>query len=164
MITIPAIPKNQAPWDFECSGYGPKFIKQIIPQICKVVLFHEKITKKDLNLELILKTPDQIAIFNEKYLQKQGPTDVISFPIETDIETIKNNTPPTLGSILFCWTIIKQNAQKNEKDEIKHLAHIVVHGMLHLLGHEHEVDYQKMQAKEVAILKRMGVEPPYLEK
>lgn len=161
MLTIPSIPKGYGPWNFKCQGPGSKLIKNLIEIICELTLVFEKIKNKNIQIDLILKTPEEMAKINKQFMDKDYPTDTISIPIDKISENF--DTPILLGTIFFCWPVIKEDAQKLEKDEQAHLAHIIVHSMLHLLGFEHETQKgkQSMEAKEIIILSKLGVPSPY---
>ncbi len=161
MLTIPSIPKGFGPWNFKCQGKSPKTIKSIIEEICKVTLVHSKVKKSEVYLDIFLKTESEMAELNQKLMKKEGPCDTISLPI--DNETLKNPEPTLLGTIILCWPVIKADADKMGRNEIAHLAHIVVHSMLHLLGYEHETQEQtqSMEAREIFLLSKLGVPSPY---
>lgn len=164
MLTIPALPSGYGPWAFKCHGPGTKLIKGIIEELIKTVLVHEKIKKSEIYIDILLKNKEDIAPLHKKFLGKDGPTDVIS--VEIDNESIKEKTIPTmLGTLIFCWQVIKEDAQELNRDEFHHLAHIVVHGTLHLLGYDHTTptQQQSMEAKEILILSKLGVPSPYID-
>jgi len=161
VITIPVIPKGFGPWDFKCMGIGPKTIKSVIEELCKITLVHSKIRKKEVYIDLFLKTTEDMAVLNQKLMKKEGPCDTISLPV--DNASLANEEPTLLGTIFLCWPVIKADAEYLKRHNMAHLAHIVVHSMLHLLGYEHELpeQAQSMEAREVFILSKLGVSSPY---
>jgi probable rRNA maturation factor len=161
MLTIPSIPKNYGPWNFKCQGPGPKFIKYTIEEICKFTLVYQKIKKSEVYIDIYLKSEENMAKLNKKFLHKIGPCDTISVPI--DNQSLKDPSPTLLGMIFLCLPIIKEDAIYLKRHEIAHLAHIVIHSTLHLLGftHENEQDSQSMEAKEKLILAKLGIPAPY---
>lgn len=99
------------------------------------------------------------ADLNQRYRLNSGPTNVLSFPFET---------PPqmrsvSLGDVVLCAPVIAREAREQHKAALAHWAHMVVHGMLHLQGYEHETDAQAqvMEALEAEILKVLGYPDPY---
>ncbi len=89
-------------------------------------------------------TEAEIAELNATYMEKQGPTDVISFPISWDLE-LTEDVPRILGEIFICPTIADKNAKKNlggiHRGTIEdELALLLVHGVLHISGMDHEQD------------------------
>lgn len=101
----------------------------------------------------------EMAQLNGQYRNKPYPTNILSFP---------SNLPPNiskgwLGDLVLCAPIIALEAVQQDKTIDAHWAHIVVHGILHLLGHDHEeeVEAQEMEALEEKILQQLGFEDPY---
>ena len=91
---------------------------------------------------------------NDTYRGKNKPTNVLSFPYEDD---------PLMGDIVFCPSVILKEARAQGKTVTAHMAHLVIHGMLHLLGYDHEndEDAEEMEALETDILKGLGISDPY---
>jgi len=105
------------------------------------------LTNKDI--EVILTTNEEIQKINKKYRNIDKPTDVLSFPLEN-----LPNTP--LGSIIISVDMAKEYAKLYKhsiEDEIKLLF---LHGLLHLLGYDHEID-EKMRQKEKEIIKKLNL-------
>ena len=101
---------------------------------------------------------------NKRYCDKDGATNVLSFP--ADKETIVNlppDFPQLLGDIVICGPIVEREAAVQRKEIESHWAHLVVHGTLHLLGHDHEEagEAEEMEAIETRILGKHGVANPY---
>ncbi|NLD54288.1 MAG: rRNA maturation RNase YbeY [Burkholderiaceae bacterium] len=92
---------------------------------------------------------------NRHYRDKDRPTNVLTFPYESE--------PVTRADIVVCLPVVRAEALAQRKREIDHLAHLVVHGVLHAQGHDHEREPQAshMEAREVAILHRFGIADPY---
>jgi probable rRNA maturation factor len=103
----------------------------------------------------------EITELNVRYRHKQGPTNVLSFPFDMPEEA--KDEIPTLGDIVICADIVKQEAKAQGKSEEAHWAHLVVHGTLHLLGYDHEMkaDAALMEAQEIRILSKLGFKNPY---
>ena len=96
---------------------------------------------------------------NRKYRHKDYATNVLSFPYETE--------PVTVGDLVICSTVVEREAQAQGKSTLTHYAHLVVHGMLHLQGYDHEAGPReacRMEDKEREILASLGFPDPYLEK
>jgi probable rRNA maturation factor len=93
---------------------------------------------------------------NSHFRNKDKATNVLTFPYELS----KNHV---VADIIFCWPVIKQEAKEQGKAPKAHLAHLIIHGCLHAQGldHEHEKEAQKMEAREVALLKSLGFSDPY---
>jgi probable rRNA maturation factor len=102
---------------------------------------------------------------NATYRGKEKPTNVLSFPAQLDEQTIRHTELELLGDIVICSTVVADEAEQQNKRFTDHLAHMVIHGMLHLYGYDHqnENDAQQMEAIEREILDHFGVDDPYQE-
>ena len=91
---------------------------------------------------------------NRDFRHKDKPTNVLSFPM---------GEPDYLGDIVICAPVVAAEAKEQGKAPRAHWAHMVVHGMLHLLGHDHIADdeAEKMEALERKLLARLGFPDPY---
>lgn len=100
---------------------------------------------------------------NRAYRGKDAPTNVLSFPIADPAMPGPAGSPVLLGDVVLAFETVVREAAEQHKPLPDHLRHLVVHGVLHLLGfdHESEADAAVMEAREVEILKRLGVPPPY---
>ena len=93
---------------------------------------------------------------NREYRDKDYATNVLSFPYETE--------PVVLGDLVICAPVVAREAAEQGKTLEAHYAHLIVHGMLHLQGYDHETgedDAQRMEDKERAILASSGFDDPY---
>lgn len=110
--------------------------------------------------ELTIRITDvaEITELNQTYRHKNKPTNVLSFPLEEI-----HNEVPLIGDIVICADVVNQEAHEQNKTLDAHWAHMVVHGVLHLLGHDHEKDHDAdiMEALEIQILQSLGFANPY---
>ena len=101
----------------------------------------------------------EMAELNEAHRGKQGPTDVLSFTID-DGEAVEGSAGSVvlLGDIVICPAVAAANAREHEVSLEAELELLVVHGCLHLLGWDHEVDAEAeaMEAREAEHLGRFG--------
>ena len=99
------------------------------------------------------------AQLNRTYRGRAGPTNVLSFPFEAP----PGVQSPLLGDLVICAPVVAREATEQGKPSAAHWAHLVVHGVLHLLGHDHvePVEAQAMEAAETTILARLGIPDPY---
>jgi probable rRNA maturation factor len=113
--------------------------------------------------ELVIRIVDEAEMtqFNEQYRDKKGSTNILSFPFEVP-EGVDSNL---LGDILVCAPVVEKEAQQQHKERDNHWAHIIVHGVLHLLGYDHvdDQDAEEMEALEIKILKKIKIKNPYEE-
>jgi len=116
--------------------------------------------------EIVVRIVDEqeIAELNACYRHKQGPTNILSFPFEMPegIDGIELNL---LGDLVICAAIVEKEAREQGKQLAHHWAHIVVHGVLHLLGYDHidDDEAELMESREIAILKQLNINNPYDE-
>ena len=115
--------------------------------------------------EIVIRIVDreESAQLNERYRHKQGPTNIISFPFEIP-EGVDKNEVNLLGDLVICAPVVEDEAIAQHKTAEHHWAHIIVHGVLHLLGYDHIDDDQAelMENKEIAILEKLQINNPYL--
>ncbi len=99
---------------------------------------------------------------NRAYRGKDKPTNVLSFAA-LDEARPKPGTPWLLGDVVLASGVIAREAKEQAKSLEQHLSHMAVHGMLHLLGYDHEDhdDAEEMEALEIAALAGMGIANPY---
>lgn len=103
---------------------------------------------------------DQIADYNQRFMQRQGPTDVLAFPVEqltpgTYPKPLPHEPPLTLGDVVIAPSVVRRQAPDTFDDE---LALMVVHGLLHLLGYDHmnDRDAERMEQRERTLLAKVG--------
>lgn len=99
---------------------------------------------------------------NERYRHKKGPTNVLSFPYG---EADHPLSPPLLGDIVICAPLVAAEADAQGKPLEAHWAHLTVHGVLHLLGYDHQSPDQArvMESLETRLLQGMGYPDPYAD-
>ncbi len=116
------------------------------------------------NIELCIRIIDEkeSARLNKIFRGKDYPTNILSFPYESD--TLSEESTPLIGDLAICAAIIEQEAKTQQTELPAHWAHIVIHGCLHLLGYDHQTEKhaKKMENLEAEILKKIGYDDPYL--
>ncbi len=90
-----------------------------------------------VEVNIIVCSKDEIKKLNYKYRNIDKPTDVLSFPIESDINIIKTCKFNLLGDIFICDSIIKETAQKENRTLKREYSYMYLHSLLHLLGYDH---------------------------
>lgn len=98
---------------------------------------------------------------NRTYRGQDRPTNVLSFPAGQD--ALPEDAPCLLGDIVLAYATIAREAADQGKRPADHLSHLCVHGLLHLLGYDHETetDAVEMEALEVSILTELGIGDPF---
>ncbi len=99
------------------------------------------------------------AALNEQWRNRQGATNVLSFPATDE----KQFMPDLLGDVVICAPVVEREAQEQGKPLEAHWAHLVIHGLLHLLGYDHQDDVQAntMESMETGILATLNYPDPY---
>ncbi len=99
------------------------------------------------------------AALNESYRGRTGPTNVLSFPDQVPVEGDRM----LLGDVVICHPVAVREAGEQGKALDAHLTHLLVHGVLHLLGYDHEddADATRMEGLEVQLLGQLGIADPY---
>lgn len=114
--------------------------------------------------ELAVRLTDdaELKALNRQYRGKDRPTNVLSFP--GDPEDALPGEPVLLGDLALAYGTVAREASEQGKSLADHLAHLIVHGTLHVLGYDHETEEQaaEMEALEVRILSGFGIADPYL--
>ena len=98
---------------------------------------------------------------NREYRGRDKATNVLSFPLDAPAYVDSH----LLGDLVICAPLVRREAQEQGKSVEAHWAHLVVHGILHLLGMDHQADREarEMERLEVEILARLGIPDPYTE-
>lgn len=101
---------------------------------------------------------EESAALNSQYRHKQGPTNILSFPVP-----MESQQAGLLGDLAICAPVVTREAAEQQKPLQHHWAHLVVHGVLHLLGYDHEKpkDAKIMETLEIRILAGLGIKDPY---
>jgi len=130
-------------WSKSMTGYA-----ETISKWCRTALAGEK-----GSVTVVLADDAVLRQLNHTFRGKDNPTNVLSFAGEGD----------ELGDIVLAYETIKREAKEQKKSFTQHVAHLVVHGCLHLLGHDHEnaLEAKKMESREKVILARFGFPDPY---
>ncbi len=135
-------------------------IKKLSNKTIKCMSIYFK-TKIIFNLNLILSEKKMVSFLNRKYKNKYHDTDVLTF--------VSKITNKELGKIFYCdiffsIDIIEEYIKKNKLTLYEHFNHLLVHSILHINGYDHknQLQFKKMKSEEIKILKKMGIDNPYI--
>jgi len=111
-------------------------------------------------VSLVLADDDFVHTLNRDYRGKDNPTNVLSFENK---EKPPRGQPWLAGDIIVAYQTVKKEAKALKIPFLAHLAHLIVHGTLHLQGYDHlnERDAEKMESKEIKIMRGLGYPNPY---
>jgi probable rRNA maturation factor len=118
-------------------------------------------TSGELTLRIVDAT--EITQLNHQYRKQNKATNVLAFP--ANLPTDVSLEFPLLGDIIICPAVLQEECISLQIPLTMHWAHIVIHGVLHLLGYDHvqEEDAMVMQALEIELLAQLGFDSPYSE-
>ncbi|STX51525.1 metal-dependent hydrolase [Legionella busanensis] len=139
--------------------------KKPLPIVENILCDWVNLTLRELNetaeLTLRLVEIQEIAELNKNYRKKDKPTNVLAFPSNLPKEI--QLECPFLGDIVICPDVLEQESKEQEIELEAHWAHIVIHGVLHLLGYDHikEKEAHIMQQMEIKLLATLGYANPY---
>lgn len=139
----------------DISTRSPKW-PSLDDMIEKVALETLAIAKQKSPAELSIVLADDVFVqnLNHHYRGKDKPTNVLSFPAED---------PFMMGDVVLAYETVKKESTQHRRNFEHHVMHLIIHGILHLMGHDHESDNQaeEMESLEIRILRSFGVKNPY---
>ena len=140
----------------------PTGIRLLVRRCCHAVLDMEGFDS-DAEVSVSFVNNEQIAELNKKHMHREGPTDVLSFPLgENGIyDTNEETGAKMLGDIVISVEKAVAQAELYDHSLQREIGFLTVHSMLHLLGYDHEtggLDYVRMREKEETALTRLGLE------
>ncbi len=133
---------------------------------------HFGYSSEDWEVSLLACDDTRIATLNADFRDKDKATNVLSWPSEVRGAELDGGTPqapegpdPELGDIAISFDTCQREAQGSGKTMPDHVTHLLVHGLLHLLGYDHvrDLDATLMEGIETEILGKMGISDPYRE-
>ena len=156
-------------WENIINKSFEKKLKLIVEQIIKnnkVIGFKNK-----FSISILFTGDKKINQLNKKFRKINSPTNILSFPsMPIDINTnnfldLDCNSSIFLGDIVISSDTLIKEANNEKKIEGDHLIHLFIHGVLHLLGYDHETSYDAkiMETLEIKILKCLNINNPYKE-
>jgi len=115
--------------------------------------------KRPAEVNILVVGEDEGRAFNLQYRGRDYATNVLSFPYEP----LPRERTGLLGDLVICAPVVAREAAAQGKPPRHHWAHMTLHGVLHLLGHDHEddADAERMEALERRILASLGIPDPY---
>ena len=121
--------------------------------------FMQEFDVGDSELVVRLVSPIEIQTLNKEYRSKNQVTNVLSFSSDIPLEIGES----ILGDVVICVDVVREEAVLEDKTFPDHLSHMAIHGILHLLGYDHEdlTSANKMEEIEIEFLKKIGVNNPY---
>ena len=135
-------------------------------RLAEMVLDHQGYPDQT-EVTLMLVTDEDMAGYNERFMDRTGPTDVLAFPLETfeagsAPEWRTGDPPVTLGDVIIAPDYVGRQAREHGNEFTDEISLMVVHGILHLMGWDHgeDDDAERMEARERELLALVGVSRP----
>lgn len=118
----------------------------------------------DVSLAVRVVGKKEMQTLNARYRGKDEPTNVLSFPVDIPEPVLRDLDARPLGDIVICAPVVDAEAKQQGKPAGHHWAHLVVHGALHLIGHDHQDDEDaaEMEALEIRCLAALQIPDPYV--
>lgn len=120
-----------------------------------------------LTASLLFTVDEEVRVLNREWRTKDQPTNVLSFPMLTRAELLAltpQGGPEMLGDVALAFETCTREAAEKGVGLKDHAAHLIVHGLLHLAGHDHvagDAEAAAMEALEIKALAQMGIADPY---
>lgn len=124
----------------------------------------EFIFQKTVELEIYVTEPVEARAINLDARGKDYATNILSYASELPEAVLELLPALPLGEVVICHTVVVSQAAEQGKTVAQHLTHLLVHGMLHLLGFDHELgqaEQDEMEAIEIAVLDKLSIANPY---
>lgn len=121
---------------------------------------------KPKTLSIYITDETQGRTLNHEARGKDYATNVLSYPSDLPAEILSIMPSIELGELILCHEVLQREALEQNKEFAAHLTHLLVHGILHLLGFDHEIsqmDADQMESFEIEILAQLGFDNPYQE-
>jgi probable rRNA maturation factor len=129
-----------------------------LSRVCQDFLNENALEQSELLIRLV--SPVEIQVLNKEYRDKNQVTNVLSFQSDIPDEVEES----ILGDVVICVDVVREEALLGNKKFVDHLTHMAVHGILHLIGHDHEdiTSAYKMESIEIDFLDKHGISNPYI--
>jgi probable rRNA maturation factor len=121
----------------------------------------------ETEVTVLLVSDDEMASYNERFLDRAGPTDVLAFPVEELLPGVvpdhdPNGPPLAIGDVIIAPAYVGRQAEEHGNGFSDEMALMVAHGILHLLGYDHvdDDDAELMERRETELLGMVGVARP----
>ncbi len=132
-----------------------------VSRFCKQVVQNAWISRKPVEISVLLADNKTVQELNLKYRQINRPTNVLSF--ESGFCPTGKKDVWAAGDIVTAYQVLLAESKERKITFDAHLAHLLTHGALHLQGYDHQTseDAEKMEALEIKMLKQIGYDNPY---
>ena len=139
-----------------------RIVKESALKTLELAILPKVAVDRDLEASLVLANDDLLHVLNNTYREKDKPTNILTFA-SLDSEEPMTDGVLSLGDVFLSYETLMKEAKDQGRFITDHVRHLVVHGVLHLLGYDHikENDATDMETLEIRILETLGVQNPY---
>lgn len=149
---------DEGNWESYGLDYGALALK-LLKEVCL------QANQESAEVSILLTDAAHMQTLNRDFRQKDAPTNVLSFESGQLRRTfLPDHRPVLLGDIALGYEVLANESSANNIPFENHLTHLLVHGMLHLLGFDHmtENDAQEMETLEISVLSKFNIPNPYI--
>jgi probable rRNA maturation factor len=154
--------------DIEVEAPWPAAIAAVVQDAAEAAAtVAPELDRPTLSASLLLTSDAEVHALNREWRGRDKPTNVLSFPMLSRAELLaiaNDGRPALLGDVALAYETCAREATERDLSLADHAAHLTIHGLLHLAGHDHELsdaDAAAMEALETKALARMGIADPY---
>ena len=161
-MTMPDIEIDVALEDDRWNGVAPDLDAFVARAVEAGVAIAPNAPAWPVEVSVVLTDDSVVQALNRTWRGRDKPTNVLSFPAAA--QPVPDGAPVPLGDVVLAYDTMLRESGEQSKPLADHLAHLLVHGTLHLLGQDHETgeaEADAMEALEVAALRTLGVPDPY---
>jgi probable rRNA maturation factor len=143
-----------------------KIARTAIANTLKVAKLPKEVDGRNIEISIVLANDDLIQVLNREYREIDKPTNVLTFASIDADAPVPIDGPFPLGDVILAYQTISRESKEQGKFFKDHYTHILVHGVLHLLGYDHENDDEAtiMETLEIRILEKMNIQNPYMDR
>ncbi|MEM8833207.1 MAG: rRNA maturation RNase YbeY [Pseudomonadota bacterium] len=148
--------------EWEKLGGVEKVVEESVKLTLKSAILPKIVLDRDTEVSIVLANNDLLHVLNREYRDKDKPSNILTFAT-LDSEEPVTDGPLNLGDVFLSYETVMEEATDEGKFILDHVRHLIVHGVLHLLGYDHKQDDEAtdMETLEIRILERMNVQNPY---
>lgn len=138
----------------------------IVNRSAAATLDHLGVDGSNIELAIRMSNDEEVQRLNNEYRGNNKPTNVLSFEADVPDQKLPEQYPRLLGDVILAYETVREEAVNQEKSLENHLSHLIVHGVLHLVGYDHQdqTSAQSMETLEISILEGLGIANPYFLK
>ena len=160
---------NHSSWAVEIVQHSPRWesvgeVEKCIHAAAAVVADNAPLkAQTGQSVSIVLADDSQVRALNLAHRKQDKPTNVLSFPSLGDSIAPEPDNVSYLGDVVLAYETIVAEAEDLKRSTNDHLSHLVIHGLLHLLGYDHQTDDEAgvMEKLEITLLSKLEIADPY---